>query len=591
MKRAAKFFIGALVYFGLIASASAERRVALVIGNSDYEHTATLKNPINDAIDMAAKLNQLGFKVIRGLNLDYMDLQDKMRRFTNEIERADVALFFYAGHGLQVEGRNYLIPVSASLNNESDVDFQTVPLNLILRQMARQKRTNLVFLDACRNNPLANAFARKMRSASKTRSTGSTAVGRGLARVESGLGMLISYATSPGDVALDGDGRNSPYTTALLQHMETPGVNINDLMISVRQDVLKSSRGQQIPWENSSLLGHFYFKERALVPTIVASRKNQTAPVVSSPQAFMMNNATSALSTLRPAPKNDPQLMIAAFEATRSIGTCGSYRAFQKQFSDTFYAVLANEWITKNCRVKQPSPTVAPLQKHAALEADNMSAMPSTIRRPETYTNTPSSPPELNGRQLVLSLQRELKRVGCASGKTDGVWGRKSIKAITAYNKAAGARLSTGRASMKSLLAIRTQRGSICRKASRSVRTCPAGQFRSRKGNCLKHTSSARRKTARTRTEPAETPESNNNINIFRNNSKNKKVKKVFGNDDNPNVDLGKLAEPLVCDGRAKSETFSTEQRGIPCAGKSTDGITQVFDHHRHERSAPNLVR
>ncbi|MGP0092351.1 MAG: caspase family protein [Xanthobacteraceae bacterium] len=237
----------------------AEKRVALVIGNSKYQYTPPLKNPANDASDMADALERLGFDVVRGLDLDYAGLRQRVRSFTEKLTGADVALFFYAGHGLQIGGKNYLAPIDARIESEADLDFATVDLDLVVRNMEREQRTNIVFLDACRDNPMTSNLARKM-------GTRSVAVGRGLARVESGIGTLIAFATQPGNTALDGDGRNSPFTAALLGTIERPGLSIGEVMISVRNAVLKETDGKQVPWEHSSLTGQFYFAPVALPP-------------------------------------------------------------------------------------------------------------------------------------------------------------------------------------------------------------------------------------------------------------------------------------------------------------------------------------
>lgn len=223
MRRAAflLLFAGALAVT-TVPHARAAKRVALVIGNSAYTHSTPLRNPSNDANAIAAVLKRLGFKVEKGVNVNRRELESKIRTFAKLARGADVALFFYAGHGLQVNGRNYLVPVDAKLPDEDDLEFETVRLETILTLMERERRTNLMFLDACRDNPLARNLARGM-------GTRSAAVGRGLAPVESGVGTLIAFATKPGSVALDGKGANSPFTRALLKHIETPGIEIENL--------------------------------------------------------------------------------------------------------------------------------------------------------------------------------------------------------------------------------------------------------------------------------------------------------------------------------------------------------------------------
>jgi hypothetical protein len=231
---------------GFSSTAAAERRVALVIGNSAYQHAPELTNPDNDAGDMTNKLTRLGFEVVIGRDLDLNEMRLSIRDFVGKLEGADVALFFYAGHGVQVSGENYLIPIDAKLTSYNDLDFEALPIEFVLSAMERNASVNLVFLDACRDNPLAETLARSM-------GTRSAPVGRGLAKLGTSLGSLIAFATQPGNVALDGSGRNSPFTAALLEHLGTPGQSITDDLIAVRRAVLEATDGKQVPWDSSSL--------------------------------------------------------------------------------------------------------------------------------------------------------------------------------------------------------------------------------------------------------------------------------------------------------------------------------------------------
>jgi uncharacterized caspase-like protein len=242
--------ISALV--SLSAPAHTQSRVALVIGNSAYRHTPRLINPINDARDTAAALAALGFAVSEAIDLDKHALDQALHAFAVRSAGAATALVFYAGHGLQVSGQNYLLPVDARLESERDLDFEAVRLDLILRQLetGREDRTSLVFLDACRDNPLARNLARAM---------GGRSIERGLAPVQSGAGLFIAYSTQPGNVARDGTGRNSPFAAALLRHIAAPGYNVSALMIAVRRDVMAATGGRQVPWDHSALTGEFYF--------------------------------------------------------------------------------------------------------------------------------------------------------------------------------------------------------------------------------------------------------------------------------------------------------------------------------------------
>src|ERR1700726_827186 len=209
--------------------AAAEKRVALVVGNSAYQSVPRLDNPRNDALLVADTLNRLGFSLVGGgaqVDLDKSQFDSVVQSFGNQLIGADVALFYYAGHGLQVRGTNYLVPVSANPTRESDVDFQMLDSNLVLRQMeGAGTKLNIVILDACRNNPFGGRGLR--------------ATDSGLAQMRAPEGTLISFATQPGNVALDGAAGNSPYTKALAQTLRRPGLDIfqtfNEVGLAVMQ--------------------------------------------------------------------------------------------------------------------------------------------------------------------------------------------------------------------------------------------------------------------------------------------------------------------------------------------------------------------
>jgi uncharacterized caspase-like protein len=242
----------------LVLPAVAEKRVALVVGNSAYKEVSPLPNPVNDANDIAAALKASGFDVVLGVDVDKRDFDSRIRSFTQLLETADVAVLFYAGHGMQVGGRNYLIPVDAKLQSERELDFDAVSLDFILKQMelGRADKTNIVFLDACRDNPFSGNLARSM-------GTRSTSIGKGLAQAETGVGTFIAYSTQPGNVAVDGAGRNSPFTAALSKYIKESNHNLTSVMIDVRKDVLAATGGKQVPWDHSALTGEFFFKQTA----------------------------------------------------------------------------------------------------------------------------------------------------------------------------------------------------------------------------------------------------------------------------------------------------------------------------------------
>jgi hypothetical protein len=223
-------------------------RVALVIGNGDYRSTTKLLNPPNDAADMASALRKIGFDVVEGKDLDHRGMDNAIREFGRKLDNADLAVFFYAGHGLQVGGKNYLVPIDAKLERPGDLALDAMDVSLVLAQMESDKRVNLIFLDACRDNPLARTLARAFAARS-------TSVGQGLASIQSAVGTMIAYSTQPDNVALDGDGRNSPFTSALLKHISDANVDISVVMRRVRADVIAATREKQVPWDHSSLVG------------------------------------------------------------------------------------------------------------------------------------------------------------------------------------------------------------------------------------------------------------------------------------------------------------------------------------------------
>lgn len=269
--RALVLAIMALVVFSV--PASAERRLALVIGNSAYSHAPALANPVNDARSIAAALEQAGFEVVLGVDLTKAAFDTTVRGFSRKLATSEVALLFYAGHGMQVAGRNYLVPVDARLETERDLDFEAVRLDFLLAQMEldRDGKTSLVFLDACRDNPLAKNLARSM-------GTRSAALGKGLAQVQSGVGTFIAYSTQPGNVAVDGDAGNSPFSAALARHAATKGKTLNAVMIDVRRDVIKSTGGKQVPWDHSALTGEFYFHQASAGGALATSPPSPAQP-------------------------------------------------------------------------------------------------------------------------------------------------------------------------------------------------------------------------------------------------------------------------------------------------------------------------
>jgi uncharacterized protein len=245
------FAAGLALWSLTVAEALAEKRVALVIGNGQYvSPSRKLPNAPNDARAVERALKAIDFEVIPGINLDRIGMETLLSKFLDEARTAQVALLFYAGHGLQVDGHNYLIPVDAKIESRSDLNFRAVELDRILASFDNPSRANIIILDACRDNPLTRSFAAATRSAS---------VAAGLAAYTAlGTGTLIAFSTAPGAVAEDGSGANSPFTASLIKHLPTPGIEIRQMLTRVRADVARATSDTQVPWDNSSLRGDVY---------------------------------------------------------------------------------------------------------------------------------------------------------------------------------------------------------------------------------------------------------------------------------------------------------------------------------------------
>ena len=302
---------GVLSHPGAVAA----RRVALVVGNGAYRSAPALANPPNDARDVARSLRGLGFEVTEGIDLDKAGMEATLRRFAAALHGADVGLFYYSGHGLAVADKNYLVPVDAQIDRASDLDFATVPLDLVPRVLDDEPRT------AC----LPRRLPRQPAGRSLARSLGasrSVAVQGGLVSTGAGTGTLIAYATQPGNTASDGAGRNSPFTSALLRHIGEPGVEVRSMLTRVRRDVLAATDGTQEPWDHSSLTEEFYFapqrprrsrraatsggRRRSGAASPTAGTRRISRPTSSSTPGACSRTSRSAASRPWAAPSREP---------------------------------------------------------------------------------------------------------------------------------------------------------------------------------------------------------------------------------------------------------------------------------------------
>src|SRR5262245_30380463 len=443
----------ALIALWAPGAAYAEKRVALVIGNSAYQNTSELRNPSNDAADMAAALARLGFQVTDGRDLDKRAMERTIRQFGLALEGADIALFFYAGHGIQVGGQNHLIPVDARLASEGDVDFETLPLSLVLKQMEREAKTSLVLLDACRDNPLARNLARSM-------GTRAISIGTGLAEVKTGIGTLIGFSTQPGNVAADGLGRNSPYAGALLQHIEDSRKDVSGILVDVRNEVLKATNGTQVPWEHTSLTGQVYFRLEAPAPP------EPPAPAPASPSGR----------------NYDKEMEIAFWNAVKDSKSPAVLKTYLDRFPRGTFAGLA--------RVLMEEADKAGRTGAAPLDTGTTSTAPAA---PSVGTSPPAAVNK-DPRALARALQAELKRVGCDPGPIDGDWGRKAEEALAEFARQSKTTLSR-EASQEALKAVAAQQTRVCRLI------CGADEME-RDGKCVAKAAPARRRPQVVETAP-----------------------------------------------------------------------------------------
>ena len=306
-----QFFLAAAALLLVCQPAWAEKRVALVLGNAAYQNVAKLPNPVNDGAVIAATLRNAGFDVVDSRqDLPAAETRRTLRDFADRARDADIAVVYYAGHGIEVDGANYLIPVDAKLERDTDVYDEALSLDRVLLAIEPAKKLRLVILDACRDNP----FSKNMKRTLATR-----AIGQGLAKVEpNSPNMLIAYSAKAGSTAADGDGKNSPFTVALSKHLTTPGLDVRRAFGFVRDDVLKTTSNRQEPFVYGSLGGED-------VPLVPAPAKAAPTAPASSPQAEARRD----------------------YELALQIGNKDALNAFLVQYPEGFYASLAKIQLTK----------------------------------------------------------------------------------------------------------------------------------------------------------------------------------------------------------------------------------------------------
>lgn len=280
-----------------LAETPPERRVALVIGNSSYRNAPVLPNTVNDARDMVTALRKVGFEVVDGLDLDKRGMDAALTRFARLAQDADAAMFYFAGHGFQFNGENYLVPVEAKVEDEVGVQYETTRLNDVVTALNYARGVKIMVLDACRNNPFVGLLA-------KRQATRGFSVGSGLAPVQRAQGMVIAYATQANDVAADGAGRNSPFTAALVREIDQPGLEVAALFRRVQKSVYDSTAGRQTPELSLSLLGDFYLNREETDADIWRRIRASDDPAALQafiqryPQSFFVIDARTRLDLL-----------------------------------------------------------------------------------------------------------------------------------------------------------------------------------------------------------------------------------------------------------------------------------------------------
>lgn len=429
MRRCSTVLFGlAAVFLMSVTQSHAQRRVALIVGNGAYQAVPKLFNPVNDANSVAALFKQAGFDVVEGRNdLGSLELKRAVRDFTNVAREADVAVVYFAGHGIEIGGTNYLIPVDARLKSDFDAEDEALSLDRVVRALEPARRLRLVILDACRDNP----FLTTMR-----RSIASRAVTGGLAKVEPATtDTLIAFAAKAGSTAADGAGDHSPFTAALLKHIAAPGLDVRIAFGRVRDEVMKATVGKQEPFVYGSLGG-------------------STVALVSEPEKPAAAKAAPAKADERADVRRD-------YELAERVGTREAWDSFLAVHGAGFYADLARAQRTKLAAVEPPKSANSPPPSAEAEKPAPRAAKPQIAVLAPGEADKPT-PPDIAGEELSRQLQVELKRVGCDPGAVDGDWGARSRRALALFNEHAGTRLDANAASLDALGAVRGKTGRVC---------------------------------------------------------------------------------------------------------------------------------
>ncbi len=389
MKIALRLLILFLFVVGIGIAHAAQKRVALVIGNSAYA-TAPLKNPVNDAQDVSAHLRRLGFEVTLLRNADRRAIQENIRTFSRSITGPDnVGLFYYSGHGVEVDGQNYLIPIGADIRMQSDVEYEAVNAGRLLSGMEQAGNgLNLVILDACRNNP----YKRSFRSGS-----------RGLRRMDAPSGSLVMYAAQPGETAADGSGRNGTFTKHFLAALDQPGLKVEEVFKRTAVGVSRETGRNQLPWVEGVILGDFYF--------------SSPSPVESRPGSGAQSAGSASLASI--------ESEIVFWQSLQSSQSCGDYNAYLSTYPEGRFIVLARARQKRYCAEevqKKNRETEIALQKKRDEERKRRQNREAEIARQEAEKLRIAKVDKERIRAQEAEKLREKQQMEAARKSIYGIW-------------------------------------------------------------------------------------------------------------------------------------------------------------------------
>ncbi len=432
------------------AIASGERKVAFVLGNSAYVHGVKLDNPVNDATAVAEKFRTLGFEVVEGYDADLDKTRGLLREFSKKAEGAGIAAFFYAGHGIQVDGANYILPIDVQLEDRASLAYEAVQVDFVMEQMSIDTKIKIVILDACRNNPLARNFSKKSRSAN---------VGSGLAAIDikdPGEGTFVVFATQPGNFAADGVGKHSPFSQALLRYFDEPDIEFTTMISKVMSDVSTATEREQLPWMNFTQPGGpVFLKQTAEVAAVVEEKQVevaalQTNETVRSATELSAQADPATSKAIEEAKQNEQEPSAVSnlavekqfFDYSRDQNTVEAYQAYLEQYPNGVFAGLAKSAIVgleKRLAAVQSGTTLQTTERSLVQQQTASLSQGNIGGAVEAGDGTVLSEEQLDlDREDRQAIQQRLKLMGFSSGRPDGSFGPKTRAQISGWQQSRG---------------------------------------------------------------------------------------------------------------------------------------------------------